>query len=278
MTNEPLNDTSLIPCQNMKTIARAFDDVTGNNNNVQSMDAQLQVVRGEYQQRYKQFFKENEALQEKAMYHKANSFYLKKAMYDQRLAKDREIKALQQQLANASTSNGVKDQEIANLRREVANANDTIDRVLRTKTYANGNVYVGQMKDDKKHGHGKYTYNSGSNKGNVYVGQWKDDKRDGRGKHTIANGNVYDGQYKGNKRNGIGTYTWANGKVYFGNCENKLRHGYGKITYVEDEKHYAGDVYEGEWENNHRHGKGKYTRADGSTYHDGMWRDHQPVR
>merc|ERR1712054_538054 len=51
MTNEALNDTTLIPCRNMKTIARAFDDVTGNNNNVQSMDAQLQVVRGEYQQR-----------------------------------------------------------------------------------------------------------------------------------------------------------------------------------------------------------------------------------
>merc|ERR1711998_521492 len=45
MTNEPLNDTTLIPCRNMKTIARAFDDVTGNNNNVQILNAQLQVVR-----------------------------------------------------------------------------------------------------------------------------------------------------------------------------------------------------------------------------------------
>merc|ERR1712072_653150 len=42
MTNEPLNDTTLIPCRNVKTIACAFDDVTGNNNNVKSMDAQLQ--------------------------------------------------------------------------------------------------------------------------------------------------------------------------------------------------------------------------------------------
>merc|ERR1712072_1439578 len=88
MTNEPLNDTSLIPCRNMKTIARAFDDVTGNNNNVQSMDAQLQVVRGEYQQRLEKSVRNCENLVV-------------------------ENADLQQQLANANTSNGVKDQENA---------------------------------------------------------------------------------------------------------------------------------------------------------------------
>merc|ERR1712072_1239838 len=43
MTNELLNDRTLIPCRRMKTIARAFDDVTGNNNNVQSMDANCKL-------------------------------------------------------------------------------------------------------------------------------------------------------------------------------------------------------------------------------------------
>merc|ERR1712093_215654 len=112
------------------------------------MDAQLQVVRGEYQQR----------LEESV------------ATCEQLTAENAD---LQQQLANANTSNGVKDQEIANLRQELANANDTIESLrIQTKTYANGAVYVGQMKNGKKHGFGKLTWASGS----VYVGEWKDDK------------------------------------------------------------------------------------------------------
>merc|ERR1711998_126339 len=146
------------------------------------------------------------------MYHKANSFYLKKAMYDQRLAKDREIKALQQQLANAITSNGVKDQEIANLRREVANAIDTIESLrIQTKTCADGGEYVGQMKNGKKHGFGKLTWDSGA----VYVGEYKDDNRDGKGTYTWNSGpnkgDVYVGEYKDDKRDGYGKYTFANG-------------------------------------------------------------------
>merc|ERR1711990_1241316 len=113
----------------------AYATITQNNNNVQSMDAQLQVVRGEYQQRLEKSVRNCENLV-------------------------MENADLQQQLANANTSNGVKDQEIANLRQELANANDTIESLrIQTKTYANGAVYVGQMKDGKRHGKGKMVYN-----------------------------------------------------------------------------------------------------------------------
>merc|ERR1712100_268682 len=109
MTNEPLNDTTLIPCRNMKTIARAFDDVTGNNNNVQSMDAQLQVVRGEYQQRLEESVRIRENLG------------MENADLRQQLAcKDNVIANLRQEVA-------CKDNEIANLRQEAANANDIIE-------------------------------------------------------------------------------------------------------------------------------------------------------
>merc|ERR1712072_1253703 len=122
MTNEPLNDTTLIPCRNMKTIARAFDDVTGNNNNVQILDAQLQVVRGEYQQRLEESVRIHENL-------------------------GMENADLRRQLATANGSIGVKDQENANCRQLLANANDTIESLrIQTKTYADGRVYVGQMK------------------------------------------------------------------------------------------------------------------------------------
>merc|ERR1719408_665315 len=189
MTNEPLNCTTLVPCRNMKTIARAFDDVTGNNNNVQSMDAQLQVVRGEYQQRLEKSVRNCENL------------VVENADLQQQLAcKDNEIANLRQRLAD-------KDHEIANLRQEVAdkdneiaNANDIIESLrIQTKNgyvgqmkdgkkhgfgrmvYSGGNVYVGEFKDDKKHGKGTFTWNSGSYKGNVYVGEFKDDKKHGKG-------------------------------------------------------------------------------------------------
>merc|ERR1711998_388007 len=138
MTNELLNDTSLIPCRNMKTIARAFDDVTGNNNNVQSMDAQLQVVRGECQQRLEESIRiESVRIHE--------NLGMENAALQQQLAaanggigvKDHEMENLRQQLAAANDTIGVKHQENANCRQLLANANDTIESLrIETKTYA----------------------------------------------------------------------------------------------------------------------------------------------
>jgi len=42
-----------------------------------------------------------------------------------------------------------------------------------TYTYANGDKYVGENKDNKWHGQGTVTYTDGDQ----YVGQWKDDKQ-----------------------------------------------------------------------------------------------------
>ena len=39
------------------------------------------------------------------------------------------------------------------------------------------------------HGQGTYTFASGER----YVGEYKDDKRNGNGTHTFANGNRYEG-------------------------------------------------------------------------------------
>ena len=60
-------------------------------------------------------------------------------------------------------------------------------------TYANGGKYVGQFKDEEKHGEGTLTFASGAK----YVGQWKDDKMHGLGKYTFANGTVdHDGEWE----------------------------------------------------------------------------------
>ena len=70
--------------------------------------------------------------------------------------------------------------------------------------------YEGERNENgKMHGRGKYTYASGD----VYEGEFKDDKRNGRGKYTYASGDVYEGEYKDGNYNGRGKYTYASGDV-----------------------------------------------------------------
>ena len=46
---------------------------------------------------------------------------------------------------------------------------------------ADKGVYVGEEKDDKRHGQGTLTFSDGSK----YVGEWKDGKEHGHGTHTL---------------------------------------------------------------------------------------------
>merc|ERR1712072_182398 len=172
-------------------------------------DAQLQVVRGECQQRLEESvaIRENLVVENAALQQQLATANGSIGVKDQEIAncrqqlatandsigvKDQEIANLRQELANANDTIGVKDQEIANLRQLLANANDTIESLrIQTKTYANGHVYVGQVKDGKSHGFGTCTCNSGPNKGDVYVGEFKDDNPNGYGKWTKSDGSVY---------------------------------------------------------------------------------------
>ena len=48
--------------------------------------------------------------------------------------------------------------------------------------YANGNKYVGEVKNDLKHGYGIYTWANGAK----YEGEWKDAKLHGVGTYTFS--------------------------------------------------------------------------------------------
>ena len=77
-----------------------------------------------------------------------------------------------------------------------------------TYTWRDGTKYVGEYKDNKRHGQGTYTYASGDK----YVGNFKDDVRHGQGTFTFAaSGNKYVGNFKDNKRHGQGTFTFVDG-------------------------------------------------------------------
>ena len=63
-----------------------------------------------------------------------------------------------------------------------------------TYTSSNGDKYVGEYKDGKKHGQGTFTFANGDK----YVGEYKDGKRDGQGTSTYANGDTCSGLFENN--------------------------------------------------------------------------------
>ena len=73
--------------------------------------------------------------------------------------------------------------------------------------------------------------------GNKYVGEWKDDKRHGQGTSFWADGDQHVGEYKDGEEHGHGTYTWADGDVYVGEFKDGEEHGHGTYTWTD------GDMY-----------------------------------
>jgi hypothetical protein len=74
-----------------------------------------------------------------------------------------------------------------------------------TFTWADGDQYSGEWKDDKKHGQGTYNYANGEQ----YSGEWKDGNRHGKGRYKYSSGMIYRGFWKDGIRDGKGTYTSA---------------------------------------------------------------------
>uniref|UniRef100_A0A0G4H3Z3 MORN repeat-containing protein 5 n=1 Tax=Chromera velia CCMP2878 TaxID=1169474 RepID=A0A0G4H3Z3_9ALVE len=87
-----------------------------------------------------------------------------------------------------------------------------------TTRYAEGDVYTGEWRDDKRRGKGTVTYVSA--KGSVveekYEGDWVNGKMHGHGKYIYADGGVYEGDWYDGKMHGKGTYVFPNGNVYEG--------------------------------------------------------------
>jgi hypothetical protein len=75
--------------------------------------------------------------------------------------------------------------------------------------YENG-TYEGDIKANKRHGKGRYTWKDG----NWYEGAWVDDVKEGMGKFVWTTGDSYEGEYKKDKRHGAGIKIYANGDKY----------------------------------------------------------------
>ena len=112
-----------------------------------------------------------------------------------------------------------------------------------TYTWRDGTKYVGEYKDNNRHGQGTYTFAASGNK---YEGEYKDGKTHGQGTFTFASGDKYVGEYKDGKRHGQGTFTFASGDKYEGEYKDGKRHGQGTFTFVDgtrDAGFYMNDEY-----------------------------------
>ena len=117
-------------------------------------------------------------------------------------------------------------------------------------------VYVGDLKDGKRHGQGTLTFSDGRK----YEGEYRDDKRHGQGTETYSDGSSYEGEWKDGKRHGQGTLTKPNGDKYVGEFKDGKQDSQGTETYSD------GSSYEGEWKDGYRTGQGTFSTTFGFNF------------
>ena len=135
-----------------------------------------------------------------------------------------------------------------------------------SKTFSNGDIYVGEYENNLMHGRGTYIFHNGDK----YIGGLRNGDFNGQGTLTFGlkskwAGDKYIGGYKDDQRHGQGNYTHANGDEYIGGWKDGTKHGQGTLTWKK-----SGNKYIGEWKNDNMHGQGIKTYASG-TIEEGIW-------
>ena len=83
-----------------------------------------------------------------------------------------------------------------------------------TYEMSDGSIYIGDHKNGKGNGRGTMIFGKKTKwADDVYVGEVKNDIKHGFGTYDYKNGDKYVGTFKSDKKHGQGTYTYNNGKV-----------------------------------------------------------------
>ena len=100
--------------------------------------------------------------------------------------------------------------------------------------------------------------------GSFYIGNWKNDLKHGKGFQYRSNGTCYEGDFENGKKNGKGVLIYdirEKLRKYEGEWKDNNFHGNG-IQYYND----GSKRYEGEWKDNNLNGNGIYYFRDTNTY------------
>lgn len=108
----------------------------------------------------------------------------------------------------------------------------------------NKTTYFGAVENDRANGKGMGYYTTG----NMYVGNWKDNLKHGEGGvFRWISGERYEGGYVKDKRAGYGVYFWANGEKYEGEWEDDQRSGIGTLFDRDNNIKLKGEWKKGEF-------------------------------
>ena len=119
-----------------------------------------------------------------------------------------------------------------------------------------GAVYVGDLADGRRHGHGVLTWGNGHR----YEGAFANGRRHGEGELALPSGDRYEGAFSNGSMHGAGRYSWPNGDVFTGDFVAGERTGRGIYSW------HTGERYEGELVAGVPEGQGAYAYADGAVY------------
>ena len=142
-----------------------------------------------------------------------------------------------------------------------------------------GEVYLGSLKNGKRHGRGR------SVQDDEYVGDWLNDKPNGKGQYIWAGGKKYIGYFLNGQRHGKGTLEillkskyekeidrleiFTNEGIYIPvSASNEVDFCTANLpfTFADSEEKSLSYFYEGEWKFDKREGEGEEIWPDGSYY------------
>lgn len=152
--------------------------------------------------------------------------------------------------------------------------------------YKNSTIYIGEMSNNQKNGHGIRTFpktdiyyigNYFNNKkhGNgrvlkisddseIYNGNWENDEKHGKGFFKTEKGE-YTGEFLNDDMEGKGKMVFENGDFFEGTFKAGVREGFGILKFG------CGDVYEGYFKDGLMHGDGVYVWKNGICFHGSFW-------
>jgi hypothetical protein len=134
-------------------------------------------------------------------------------------------------------------------------------------TYSDGTIYMGEFKNNKKEGIGKYRWPDGT----LYFGEWKNDNMNGFCFIKYNDDRRYEGKMKNGLKEGYGEFTWKPTRKYIGNYSNDLKSGFG--IYIWNINIFR--VYIGFWHQGRMEGVGVV--INGSKLQYGKWLKGQKV-
>jgi hypothetical protein len=169
------------------------------------------------------------------------------------------------------------------------------DNCWGTYTYANGDKYVGEFKNWKKHGLGTYYHLADAgHKGEKYIGEFENDdfhglgtylwpeghshrghfkkmKPDGKGVKKLKDGTMYQGVFT-DWSEGVVIITKPNGAKYVGEIKADVPHGRGKKFLTN------GSWFDGNYRDNNFEGPVIYFNSESGNYFEAIWKENKVLR